>query len=86
MEALLPVIAGTIGVPVVNWIKNKLGLEDSAALIFVAIPVSAVLAVGAMFLNGQLGIADFSLAQLPATITAVFSVATVIYGLIKNRD
>lgn len=80
---LLSVLAGFVGVPIVNSLKRMLGWDGRAALLITGL-VSGVLAVGALFLTGQLTIESFTLDALVASITLIFTTAQIIYRLLEG--
>lgn len=85
MEQLLAVIAGFIGVPLINALKELLGWEDKPVVLIAAF-VSGVLAVGALFVDGQLTGGSFTLDALPQTIGLVVGTSQLLYALIKDHE
>ena len=78
---LLQVLVGVLGMPVMDWIKKKLGLEGTAALFLVA-ALSTVAGIGALFVSGEVGLMEFTWVNLPHVFTVVFTAATIAYRLI----
>ena len=76
LEALLPYLAGLIGVPVVNWLKEKLGASGKGAVLL-AYAVSLILAVVALALAGELSGVD-----LLEDGAKAFAAATILYKLL----
>lgn len=72
MEWLL----GVIGVPIAQYIKNKLGLSGIPALLAAGL-VSVVLAIVFLFVDG--GMPALSWDNFSAVFGAVFSAATLVY-------
>jgi hypothetical protein len=77
LETLIPWLAGAIGVPVVNWLKTRLGWSGRAAVVLAA-AVSVVLAGVALLATGE----AISPAALLDNFGAVMAAATLIYKLI----
>lgn len=75
-------VIGMIGMPLVDFLKKKLGLESTAALFFAAAG-AAVLGIGALFLSGEIGLVDFTWANLPNAFAAAFAAATLAYKLLN---
>lgn len=75
LDALVPMLAGGIAVPLVNWLKVALGLEGKAAFVLTLI-VSALLGLVAVLWTG-----GFDGGNLLSNIAVVFSVASSIYKL-----
>lgn len=78
---LITVVVGLLGMGITQWLKAKLGLQDIWALVLTG-GVSLALAVAEMFLSGAIGIADFTVANLPAVLGGIFSLATVFYKIL----
>ena len=78
---LITVVVGLLGMGITQWLKQKFNLADIWALVLTG-AVSLVLAVGELFLSGALGIADFTIANLPAVLGNVFALATIFYKLL----
>jgi len=76
------IVLGLIGVPVFDFIKQKLGIEDTSALFLVA-GLSAVVGLGALLISGEIGLVDFTWSNLPNAFAAVFAAATMFYKLIN---
>ncbi len=82
---IVSVLLGLLGVPFVSWIKGKLNWSEGKALLLAGVTATA-LAVGQLFAAGQLGVADFGLDSLAATIGVIFSTSTVFFKLLKYRE
>jgi len=79
---LITVVIAFLGMGVIQWLKIKLGIEDKLATVL-AVVVSLILAVGELFLTGTLaGGEPWAIANLPATLTGIFSLATIFYQLL----
>ena len=77
-------VAGLLGVPIINWLKSKFNVDDTSALAL-AVGVSVILAFGSMFAGGALGAGSFSWEKLPALITEVFAIATIVFRVLQGR-
>lgn len=76
-------VIALLGSPFTQWLKNQLKLEDRWALVLTGV-VSAVFAVGEMLLANVINWADFTVQNFPSVFFAVFSLATIYYGWLKN--
>lgn len=80
---LIGAVIGLAGAPITQLFKNLLGIEDRWAVILTG-AVAAVLAIAEMFLTGQLVWGELDLAQFPVYFSAVFALASLYYGWMKN--
>ncbi|KAA3644784.1 MAG: hypothetical protein DWQ07_15370 [Chloroflexi bacterium] len=80
LAELLPYLVGVIGVPVINWLKAQLALSGKPAM-WLTIAVSFVLAIGALFLVGDLSLASFTVEGIFAALGQVLATTTVVYKL-----
>ncbi len=78
MEELIPWAVGVIGVPVVGWLKGRLGWNGKQALWLTA-GVSVCLAIGVLIYSGDLTTAEISWANVAGVFGVVFSAATLVY-------
>lgn len=83
VAALIAVIAGILGMPIINWIKGLFGWEDKQALAASA-GISIFLGVLIAYLNGVFTGMPFDLDSITKTVTIVFSVATIIYKALQK--
>ena len=83
MEQVLYWLAGALGVPLVDWLKGRLGWEGRLAMLLTAL-VSALLALAALFLSQELRLQDFSWANLAAVFGQVLAAATIAYKLLSE--
>ena len=83
MEALISVLVGVIGVPLVGWLKDKLNWKGRKVLLVAGL-VSGVLAAVALFVSGEFTGASFTLEELPTTLALVFATSQVVYRLIAG--
>jgi hypothetical protein len=80
---LVSFVLGIVGSPtLIDWIKKTLGLEGTGALLLAA-GASAVIGFAALFISGEIGLADFTWNNLPAAFGIVFTAATLAYRLLN---
>ena len=77
-------LVGAIGSPLIQWIKQQFGLEGKAA-VWLALAVSAVLAVVALFISGELNAAEFTAENLLTVLGQILSAATLVYKLLGGE-
>lgn len=82
---VIGLIAMLLGAPVTQWLKNVLKVKDKLAVLLTGL-VAVILAFAELFLLGMLGLESFTLENFPAAFTAVFTVATFYYHLLKDVD
>ncbi|MHC4073508.1 MAG: hypothetical protein ACYSUC_11565 [Planctomycetota bacterium] len=75
---IVSLILGAIDVPLIDWLKNKLGLSGMAAMLL-AYVASFVIAAVALFASGQLGYADLNLANLFTVAAVMISTSQLVY-------
>jgi hypothetical protein len=75
---IVSLILGAIDVPLIDWLKNKLGLGGMAAM-SLAYVASFVIAAVALFASGQLGYADLTLANLFTVAAVMISTSQFVY-------
>lgn len=83
-EAIAILIAGVIQVPLMQWLKKSLNVDDTSALAL-TIAVSAVIALVALLVSGEITGAQFTWENLPGVTTAVFGLATLVYNIFKGK-
>lgn len=81
MEQALYWLVGAIGSPLIQWLKMQFRLEGKAA-VWLTLAVSAMLAVGALLLSGELTAAAFTAENLLAVLGQILSAATLAYKLL----
>lgn len=74
---LLTAIAGLLGVPIVNWIKNVTGSVDKKA-VYITMGISLVLGIVAGIVSGVIPTNEFTV----NTILKVIQSATGVLGLV----
>lgn len=81
MDILISVLAGAVGVPLVNLLKKEFHLVDEAAMLL-TFAVSILLGIAALFISGQLTGENFTAENMASTAGIVLSIATLVYKLI----
>jgi hypothetical protein len=84
MENALSWLVGFVGVPLVNFVKMKFGLEGKMAMLLVVV-VSVLLALASLFVSKEMELADFSLANFFAAFGQVLAAATMAYKLLQSE-
>ena len=84
MLLIISLIGGILGMPLISWLKGKLGLDETSALA-IAVAVSGVIAVVVLLVTGQLAALDFTWENLPAVMGLVWSTSTVVYNMIRGK-
>ena len=82
---LISLVAGLLGVPIVDAIKNWFKVDGKVALVIVS-GVSLVLAFVSVFLSGQYTGVPFTLDSLVEASGYVFGVATLFYKLFVSDE
>ncbi len=85
---LLSVVAGALGVPIVNWIKTASGSTDKKA-IYITVGISLVLGAVAGVLSGVIPTNEFTVNTVLKVIqstTEVLGLATLFYKVLWNGD
>jgi hypothetical protein len=84
MEQAVYWLVGAIGSPLIQWIKQQFGLEGKAA-VWLTLAVSAVLAVLALFISGELSAVEFTSENLLTVLGQILSAATLVYKLLGGE-
>jgi len=84
MEQAIYWLVGAVGVPLISWLKGQFNLGGKAA-VWLALAVSAVLAVAALLLSQELTLADFTPENLLAALGQVLAAATLAYKLLTEE-
>lgn len=82
--AIVGLITGVIGMPIIGFFTQRWNLDDTSAL-SLAIALSVLISVVALFAAGQIGYLDFAWDNLPALITMVYSLAVVVYNVVRGK-
>lgn len=85
MEQAIYWLVGAVGSPLIQWLKKQYGLEGKAA-VWLTLAVSAVLAVLALLLCGELSAAAFTAENLLAVLGQILSAATLVYKLLGGKS
>lgn len=83
LETLVMLLVGLAGMPLTQWLKKKLGWQDLAVR-FLAVTVAVGLGILELFLMGDLTFDMLTWANFANVFTAVFTVATIWFGLLKE--
>ena len=78
------VVAGLIGVPITQAIKNWFKLEDKGAIVITAV-IAGLLAVLEIWLSGQIDFNYINMKNFPEVFGLVFAVGTIYYHLMKDN-
>lgn len=84
MEQVLYWLTGALGVPLINWVKGRLGISGKAA-VWLTLAVSLVLGASSLFLSDQLDWMDFAPENLLAVVGQVLAAATLAYKLLRGE-
>lgn len=76
--ALISVIAGFVGMPVINWLKGLFKLEDFKAVLLATV-ISLLLGVGVVYIDGGFQLAEITPDAIAAAAGLVFSAATIFF-------
>ena len=82
--ALMSILAGVVGKPLINFIKDLFKFEDKQA-VWTATGVSLALGLMVVFAGGEFTGVEVTLPNIGAVWSAVFAVATVIYKVFWNE-
>ena len=85
MEQILNWLVGAIGVPLVQLLKVKFGVEGKTAMLLTAV-VSMVLGYTLLWITDELAIQEMSFENLALVFGQVLSSATLVYKLILKRE
>jgi len=85
VEQILNWLVGAIGVPLVQLLKVKFGVEGKTAMLLTAV-VSMVLGYTLLWITDELAIQEMSFENLALVFGQVLSSATLVYKLILKRE
>ena len=71
-------------VRLVDFVKNILKVDGTWAKLLAA-AVAVLLSLGALFITGQVHLADFTLADLPYVFAPVYALAEIVYYFKRER-
>ncbi len=80
LDLVVQFVAGVVGIPVVNFLKNAFGLSGRAAVVLTAF-VAFVLSAIAHLVVGD--VAFGSLESVFSAFSIVFATATIIYKMVS---
>lgn len=72
------------GIPLTQWMKQKMGVSDKAAMVLAGL-VSGILAVVQLVLEAQLTDADFTVNNLPNVFFLIFGVGQFYYKFFRDN-
>jgi len=84
-EYVIGIALMLLGAPLTQYLKIWLNLKDKAALLLTAVVATAI-AIAELMLTNALGWESFSLENFPLAFSAVMTVATLYYQLLKGSD
>ncbi|MBN2045434.1 MAG: hypothetical protein JW757_10475 [Anaerolineales bacterium] len=85
MEQALHWLVGALGVPLINWLKDRFGLSGRPA-VWLTLAVSLVLGVVSLLVSDELNWADFAPENLLAVVGQVLAAATLAYKLLGGSQ
>jgi hypothetical protein len=74
-------LVGALGVPLINWLKDRFGLAGKAA-VWLTLAMSIVLGAAALLLSQELSWADFTPEKLLGVVGQILAAATLAYKLL----
>lgn len=77
-------VAGIINVPLTNFLKAKLNIDDTSALAL-SVGMAIIIAFVAMIVTGAITGTQFTWANLPGVVTGVWGVAVVVYNILQGK-
>jgi hypothetical protein len=78
-------LIGLIGVPIVDWVKGKLGVDGKLAVLLTVI-ISIGLGIAVAFSNGALTGDIVSVDQVAQGSAVVFAFATMFFKALQKED
>lgn len=84
MEQAIYWLVGTLGVPLINWLKKEWSLEGKPAM-WLTLVVAAVLGTASLLLEHQLTWDQFNPENLLAVVGQVLAAATLAYNLLRGK-
>jgi len=83
-DSLIALLGGVIAVPVIDFLKKVLKVQDFLGWV-VACAVYSVLAIVALLVSGQTSFTDFTWVNFPNVVLVVLGTAQAIYQARKAR-
>ena len=84
MEQAIYWLVGGVGMPLIQWLKEALGLEGKAA-VWLTIGVSIALALSALLISKELAWGDFSPERILGAVGQILAGATLAYKLLRGE-
>ena len=85
MEQAIYWLVGSVGMPLIQWLKGLLGWESWKAMLLTVV-VAVLLAILALFTSQELSLADLNWGNLAAVFGQVFTAATLAYKLLLGEN
>lgn len=87
LTMLLAIFSGIAGVPLIQFVKNRIGITSDAAGVGLAGVIAALLSVPVAVASGAVGVeAIGSVDGLFGSLPVIFSVATAVFKLIGGNE
>ncbi len=83
LEQAIYWIAGGIGVPLIQWLKNKLSVSGKSAL-WLTVGISVAVAVAALYFSDGVAFVDMNPAGILAVFGQVLAAATLAYKFLMK--
>lgn len=80
---LITLVIGVLGSGVTEYLKNKLGWDEKAAVVLTGV-IAAILGALQIFLSGAFNFSDLTWEALPALFGLIFTASTLYYKLLKG--
>jgi hypothetical protein len=84
MEQALYWLVGSVGMPLIQWLKGLLGWDGWKAMLLTVV-VAVILALAALFTSKELVVGEITWANLLAVFSQVFTAATLAYKLLLGE-
>lgn len=81
MEEAIYWLVGAVGVPLVQWLKQLIGVKGKSA-VWLTVSVAVMLSIAALFVSKELALTDFTLLNLTTVFGQVLAAATLAYKLL----
>lgn len=78
---LITIATGFVGIPIVQFIKNRLGWDDNWARLLTG-TIAVLFTLAELFITGQLAWADLTMTNFVWVFTTVYAIASTFYGVL----
>lgn len=86
-QIALLIVGGLLGLfeqkRIVDFVKERLGWDGAYAKLLAA-AIAVLTSLGALFVSGEIGLADFTLANFPVVFAPVYALAEIVYFFTKE--